>query len=320
MRAVGVRRFGGPEALRVFDIPEAHAGHGQVRVHVRAAAVNGGDRYLRDGSLGPTVMGPPHIPGFEAAGVVDEIGEGTTTDLRVGDRVMAVAVPTGPNGGAYVQYLALPHQWVARAPAGSTHAEASTLPMNGLIARHALDLLALPTGRTIAVTGSTEAVGGFVIQMAKAADGLTVIADAWPEDVALVRSLGADIVVPRGTEFAQHVLRIMPEGVDGVVDAANLGPAAVARAVREGGGISLLPHENPQNLDPAELGPHSVHIRTVTLSKVLGDRSRLDRLRHQAEAGELTLRVADTLPASQATEVHHLMEAGDVRGRLVLEF
>ncbi|MDX3771796.1 NADP-dependent oxidoreductase [Streptomyces sp. NBC_01707] len=320
MKAVGVRRFGGPEALRVLDIPEPHAGPGQVRIRIRAASVNPGDRYLRNGSLGSTSAGPPYIPGMEAAGVVDEIGEGTVTDLCIGDRVMALTMPTDPSGGAYAQYLSLPEQWVARAPAGSTHAEASTLPMNGLTARQALDLLALPARRTVAVTGGAGVVGGYVIQMAKAADGLTVIADAWPEDEELVRSLGADIVIPRGDDFAQHVLRNTPEGVDGVVDAASMGSAAVARAVRDGGGISLLVHEDLYSISPAKLRRRSLNIHTVLVSKHLGDRSRLDRLRLQAEAGDLTLRVARTLPAAQATEAHRLLEAGGVRGRLVLEF
>ncbi|MFI8004707.1 alcohol dehydrogenase catalytic domain-containing protein [Streptomyces sp. NPDC086010] len=194
MKAVGVRRFGGPEALQVFDVPESHAGPGQVRIRVRAASANPVDRCLRDSSLGSPGTEPPFIPGVEAAGVVDEIGSDTVTDLRIGDRVMALAVPTKPGGGAYAQYLSVPEQWVARATAGGTHAQASTLPMNGLIARQALDLLALPTRRTIAVNGGAEVVGGYVIQMAKAADGITVIADTWPEDMELVRSLDATLV------------------------------------------------------------------------------------------------------------------------------
>lgn len=104
MKTVGVSRFGGPEALRVFEVPEPHAGPGQVRVRVHAATVNPGDRYLRIGALGATSPVPPYVPGMEAAGVLDEIGSGTVTDLRPGDRVMAVAMPNGPEGGAYAQF------------------------------------------------------------------------------------------------------------------------------------------------------------------------------------------------------------------------
>ncbi|MFE9628526.1 NADP-dependent oxidoreductase [Streptomyces sp. NPDC006527] len=319
MKTVGVSEFGGPEALRVFEVPEPHAGPGQVRIRVHAATVNPGDRYMRNGALGRTSSAPPYVPGMEAAGVVDEIGSGTDTDLRLGDRVMAMADPTGPLGGAYAEYVVLPAEQVARAPQGATHAEAATLPMNGLTARLAVDLAGLSPGQTLAVTGAPGAVGGYVTQMAKA-DGLTVVADAAPADEVLVRSFGADIVVGRGTDVAQQVLRAVPEGVAGVIDAAVVGSAVMAPAVHDGGVIVTVLGEGNRALSPDEIRRRSLRMRMAFVPDYLGDRSRLDRLREQAESGELTLRVARTFPAEQAAEAHRLMEAGGVRGRLVLEF
>src|SRR5512132_2209496 len=102
MRAVGVVEFGGPEVLRVVDVPERHAGPGEVRLRVRAATVNPTDTYVRNGdradaqrAVGP----PPYIPGMDVAGVVDEVGEGVTTGLSVGDRAMAIVLPAGSHGG-----------------------------------------------------------------------------------------------------------------------------------------------------------------------------------------------------------------------------
>ncbi|GGT45180.1 NADP-dependent oxidoreductase [Streptomyces chromofuscus] len=319
MKTVGVVEFGGPEALRVFEVPEPHAGRGQVRIRVHAATVNPGDRYVRNGALGPTSPAPPYVPGMEAAGVLDEIGSGTATDLRLGDRVMAMADPTSPLGGAYAQYVVLPAEQVARAPQGTTHAEAATLPMNGLTARLALDLAGLSPGQTLAITGAPGAVGGYVAQMAKA-DGLTVVADAAPVDEELVRSFGANIVVGRGTGVAQHVLRAVPEGVAGVIDAAVIGSAVMAPAVHDGGVIVTVLGEGSRALSPDEIRRRSLRMRMAFVPDYLGDRSRLDRLREQAESGELTLRVARTFPAEQAAEAHRLMEAGGVRGRIVLKF
>ncbi|MFF0401279.1 NADP-dependent oxidoreductase [Streptomyces sp. NPDC005248] len=319
MKTIGVTRFGGPEALRVFEVPEPHAGPGQVRVRVHAASVNPGDRYLRNGSLGLASLVPPYVPGMEAAGVLDEIGAGTVTDLRIGDRVMAMTMPTEPGGGAYAQYLALPAQRVTRAPEGTTHAEAATLPMNGLTARRALDLLGLSAGQSVAVTGGAGMVGGLVIQMARA-EGITVVADALPADEELVRSLGADLVVLRGPGVARRILDAVPEGVDGLVDTAVIGSSAVAGAVHDGGVIVTLLGEGPRALHPAELRRRSLRTYIVFVPDYLDDRARLDRLRSQAEAGELTLRIARVLPAEQAAEAHRLLEAGGIRGRLVLEF
>ncbi|MEU1539251.1 NADP-dependent oxidoreductase [Actinacidiphila glaucinigra] len=319
MKTVGVSQFGGPEALRVFEVPEPHAGPGQVRIRVHAATVNPGDRYLRNGALGPTSPAPPYVPGMEAAGVLDEIGTGTETDLRLGDRVMAMADPTSALGGAYAQYVVLPAAQVARAPQGTTHAEAATLPMNGLTARLAVDLTGLSRGQTLAVTGAAGAVGGYVTQMAKA-DGLTVVADASQADEELVRSFGADIVVARGADVAQHILRAVPGGVAGLIDAAVIGSAVVAPAVHDGGVIVTVLGEGSRAVSPEEMRRRSLRMHMAFVPDYLGDRSRLDDLRELTETGRLTLRVAGTFPPERAAEAHRLMEAGGVRGRLVLEF
>ena len=198
MRAVGLMIHGGPEVLGIVDVPEVQAGPGQVRLRVHAAAVNPTDTMARNGSRAEQqkVDPPPYVPGMDAAGVVDHVGEGVTTGVKVGDAVMAMVVPQGSHG-AYREQIALDQRAVVAAPKGTSHAEACTLPMNGLTAQQSLDRLALKPGQVLAVTGSAGAYGGYVIQLAKA-EGLTVIADAADSDRELVASFGADIIVPRG--------------------------------------------------------------------------------------------------------------------------
>jgi NADPH2:quinone reductase len=312
MRAVGVNRFGGPEALEVVELPEPHAGPGQLRIRVHAAAVNPTDTYVRNGDRAKAQQKdpPPYVPGMDAAGVLDEIGEGVDTDLRVGDPVMAIVLPDGSHG-AYSEYVAVPAGSVARAPAGASHAEACTLPMNGLTARLSLDELALSSGGTILVSGAAGAYGGYVVQLAKA-DGLRVIADAAPADEALVAELGADVVLPRGDDLADRVRELHPDGVDGVADGAVLNELLVP-AVRDGGGFASVRgwKGEPQR----DIRFHATFVR-----RYLTEQARLDRLREQAERGEVTLRVARTFPAAQAGEAHRLLEGGGIRGRLVVEF
>src|SRR6266851_9295007 len=100
MRAVGVMVHGGPETLKVVDIPEAHAGPGQVRIRVHAAAVNPTDMFARNGAFAERqkVDPPPYVPGMDAAGLVDEVGDGVTTGVQVGDAVMAIVMPKGSHG------------------------------------------------------------------------------------------------------------------------------------------------------------------------------------------------------------------------------
>ncbi len=314
MRAVGITEFGGPEVLRLVELPDPEPGPGEVRIRVRAAAVNPTDTVLRSGGRAERLkdVTPPHVPGMDAAGELEQIGQGARTDLRVGDRVMAIVVPLGQRG-AYAERVVVPADSVARSPAGATDAEAATLPMNGLTARLALDELALAPGHTLAVTGAVGAVGGYVVQLAKA-EGLRVIADAAPHDGVLVGALGADVVVPRGDRFADSVRQHVPGGADGLVDGALLNQLAVP-AVADGGRIVTLRGYEGTGASTRGITFFPVFVRTYAR-----EQAKLDRLRELAEDGTLTLRVARILPAAEAAEAHRLLEAGGVRGRIVLEF
>ncbi len=312
MRAVGVINHGGPEALEIVDIPERHAGPGEVRLRVYAATVNPTDTYQRNGAFAPVqakVGPPPYVPGMDAAGVIDEVGEGVT-HLAVGDRAMAIVQPKGSRGG-YSSSLVLPAGSVTAAPAGTSHAEASTLPMNALTARLSLDKLALTPGQTLAVTGAAGCYGGYVVQLAKA-DGLRVIADASEADRALVKELGADIVLERGSGFADRVREQYPDGVDALADGAITGDANFG-AVRDAGAIAVV--RGSQGEPGRGITVHEIWVRDYLTAW-----EKLDRLRQQVDSGELTLRVAGIYPAEQAAEAHRRLEAGGTRGRLVLEF
>jgi NADPH2:quinone reductase len=321
MKAVVVTEYGGPDVLRLVDVPRPEAGPGQIRIRVHAATVNPADTVLRAGELAHVLeagpLQPPHIPGMEAAGVVDQIGPGARTDLSVGDRVMAIVSPVEATGGAYAEHLVVAPDQVTRAPAGTTHAEAATLPMNGLTARLALDMLELGEGETIAVTGAAGAVGGYAVQLAKA-DGLYVIADAAERDQELVEELGADVVVTRGPDVGRHIRQFWPEGVAAVIDGSLQG-VDVVPAIRDGGQLASVRSWLLQGV--SGLGEErGIKVRAVHVGEYTHARDRLDGLRRLAEEGRLTLRVARTYPAAQAAQAHRDLEAGGVRGRLVLIF
>jgi NADPH2:quinone reductase len=313
MRVVGVTQFGGPEALRALEVPEPTPGPGEVRIRVHAAAVNPTDTLFRSGATSDRFGGRPgpYVPGMDAAGVLDAIGPDTTTSLKVGDQVIAVVLPYGLLGGAYAELIVVPAESVVRAPAGADHPKAATILMNALTARLALDDLAIPAGGTVAVTGAAGAFGGFAVQLAKA-DGLVVFADAAPDDASLVSALGADEVIRRGDDVATRIRELAPGGVDGVIDGALL-HEKVLPAVRDGGGFAVV-----RGWDgPSE---RNITIHPIWVRRAVTDTKRLATLRDQAEAGVITMRVADVLPADLAAEAHRRLEAGGVRGRLVLDF
>jgi NADPH2:quinone reductase len=183
--------------------------------------------------------------------------------------------------------------------------------MNGLTVRLALDMLALAPGATLAITGCAGAVGGYAIELAKR-EGLTVVADAAPADEALVLGFGADVVVPRGDATAGAVREAFAGGVDAVIDAALLGPA-VLPALRDGAQFAAVrPFAGESERD--------IDIKLVLVGNYADNQPALRELSRQAGAGELTMRVADTFPPERAAEAHRRLEAGGVRGRLVITF
>jgi NADPH:quinone reductase len=183
--------------------------------------------------------------------------------------------------------------------------------MNGLTVRRALDLLALDPGQVLGVTGSAGAVGGYAIELGKLA-GLRVLADAAAKDEELVRALGADVVVPRGEGAAPAMRQVCPQGVDAVLDCGLAGPA-ILPAIRDGGALAALrPFAGETERDI------SVHL--VLGGDYATNQAALVELSRLAGEGKLTLRVAGTFPLEQASEAHRLLEAGGVRGRLVIVF
>ena len=303
MRAIVVRRFGGPEVLEPVEVPVPEPGPGQVRIRVAAAAVNPVDVATRAGILTEAGVIPPREVlglGWDVAGEVDA-GSGfgwATAVIGLRDRI---ATPLG----AYAEQIVLDASAVAPAPAGVSPAEAATLPLNALTAAQALDLV--ETTGTVLVTGAAGAVGGYAVALAHARK-LRVVAVASEADEALVRGFGADEFVPRGPALGDRVRALVPGGADAVLDTALLGLDALD-AVRGGGEFVAFA------AGAAPIPLRGVRVRSVWIR---ADGTRLAELARLASAGVLPLRVADVLPLSAAATAHERLAAGGLRGRLVL--
>ncbi len=309
MRAVGIAEPGGPEVLSVIDRPVRAPGPGEIRIAVAAAAVNPTDIGLRN--MGAADLPAPWTPGMDAAGSVESVGEGVDR-LAVGDEVMAVVSPRRPEGGAQAELLVVPAASAVHIPDGATVQQAATLPMNGLTAKLGLELLGLEAGQTLAVTGGAGQLASYAIPLGKAL-GLRVIADAKPEDEELVRSFGADIVVPRGDGFVDAVREAAPDGADGLYDTALLHEKVFA-AIRDGGSMVVVRGWKP---DVTERG---IQVKQVAVATVLERTDWLEELRRLASEGRLQLRVAAEYPPEQAAEAQRAMDAGGLRGRAVIVF
>jgi NADPH:quinone reductase len=309
MRAVYITTPGGPEVLEVGDREVPGVNAGEVRIAVKAAAVNPTDIALRERGIDD--LAAPWVPGMDAAGVVESVGEGVQ-HVAVGDEVMAAVDPRRPEGGAQAELVVVPAASVVSIPSGATLQQAATLPMNGLTAKLGLQQLGLEGGQTLAVSGGAGLLASYVIALAKA-DGLHVVADAKPDDTELVRSFGADEIIPRSDQFDYQVRQVSEDGVDAVFDTALLGRATFP-ALRDRGGLVVVRGWDGSATERG-IKVHPVFVRTV-----LDRTDWLRELRALAGAGTLALRVACEYPPEQIAEAHRAMDAGGLRGRAVIVF
>ncbi len=179
MKAVRFNQFGGPEVLEIVDLPDPHPGPGQVRIAVRAAGVNPSDWKKRKGLMDGEL---PQTLGHEAAGVVDELGEGVA-DVAVGDRVFGFS----GEGAAQAELAVL--SYYAPIPPSLDFPGAAALPAAIETATRALDQLGVGSGSTLLVNGASGSVGSAAVQLAVVRGG-RVIGSASPANHEYLRSLG----------------------------------------------------------------------------------------------------------------------------------
>jgi NADPH2:quinone reductase len=291
--------LGGPEVLRVTELPEPEAGPGQVVVRIRAVCVHPADIASTTGEIPRGPVPPPFSPGWDIAGEVVSVGP-ETADFLVGDRVVGM-IPwylTRGTPGGYAEFVAADAGWLVPLPDGLDFVSAATVPLNAQTAHQGLALVSLamlPAGSSILVTGASGGVGGFATQLA-AQGGYRVLAQASDGDEQWVRGLGAHEVVSRSADVAA------------VFDAVPVGEAAAAAVEDRGVVVATRP-------TPALVPARGVR---QELQLIRLDRALLADLVEQVAAGRLRTRVAETMPLTEAADAHRRVSAGGLRGKLVL--
>ncbi|WP_417207694.1 NADP-dependent oxidoreductase [Antarctobacter sp.] len=313
MFAVTFEAFGGPEQLAVTERPIPDPAAGEVVVRIIAAAVNPTDLLMLGGAQAKmmTHLTPPYVAGMEFSGNVHAVGE--TVDIAPGTRVMGVVNPRRPEGGAHAAYIVVPAASVVAIDMSVDALAAATVPMNALTSVLALDMLALAPGKTLLVTGGAGMLGGSAIQLAKAR-GLRVIANVRDDKAALVRDLGADLVVPRDDGMAAAVRAACPEGVDGLIDGALIGNE-VSGLVRDGGGAVALRSSHP-------IGDDRLTCHVVSVAKGFEREDILRDLSCLLGQGRFRPRLAQggAISFRDAAKAYRLTQNGGLDGRAVLVF
>lgn len=214
MKAVVISRFGGPEVLTVVDRPLPEPSRGEVRVRVRATAINRADLLQRIGAYPAPADASPDIPGLEYAGEVDAVGP-EVKRLAVGDRVFGLV-----GGGAYAEAIVSHERAVAKIPGTLSFEEAAAIPEAFITAHDALVTQGgLTAGETVLVQAVGSGVGTAASQLAHVLGAFVIGTSRTADKLERVRTLGVDLgIVPEHGKFADQVKRHAPDGVQAILE------------------------------------------------------------------------------------------------------
>ncbi|MCU7820906.1 NADP-dependent oxidoreductase [Kitasatospora sp. DSM 101779] len=297
-QAITFSEYGAPEVLRLSEVDPPEPGPGQVRIRVRAASVNPFDLKVRSGLMAAVAPAAfPVVPGLDAAGVVDAVGE--NAGAAVGDEVLGSTA-----GGSYAEYALLDRP-VAKPPALSWEAAASLVTV-GRTAHRVLEELGVREGQTLLVHGAGGSVGIIAAQLA-AARGITVVGTAGEHDIARVTALGAT-AVRYGDGWVERVRAAAPQGVDAVLDASGAGVLADSVAM-------VGDADHVLTIADMAAAQHGVRFSAGTSGQ--GEES-VPELAHLAAQGKLTVPIWRTYPLAEAARAHADLEAHRNHGKAVL--
>lgn len=328
MRAIRVHEHGGPEVLRLDEVPVPEPGPGEVLVRVHAIGVNPPDWYLRDGlkNLPPETRPAfdlPVIPGTDVSGVVQAVAA-DVQGFSVGDEVFGLLRFPSFDGSAYAEYVAAPAADLALKPAGVDHVRAAGTPMAGLTAWQFLIELghdhpspfqearhrptALGPGTRVLVNGAAGGVGHFALQLAKW-KGAHVIAVASGAHEPFLRELGAD----ESIDYTRTRPEDAVQDVDLVLDTVG-GPDShrFLRTLKRGGALFPVFFGDFDEEETAKLGV------TVSGTQVRSNGTQLAELGRLLDKGVLRVATDSTFPLADARAAHERAARGHIRGKIVL--
>ncbi|MHB9878082.1 quinone oxidoreductase family protein [Pacificimonas sp. ICDLI1SI03] len=321
MKAMVLRAFGGPEVLELANIERPLAKPGNVVVEVAYAAVNPADWKSREGWLSQYFdYRFPFVVGFDAAGIVAEVGEGVE-GLAVGDRVVTASNQGMGERGSYAEFVHAAAERTVRLPDHVSLAEAATLPTAGMTAWEAVcDVGKTTAGSRIVINGGAGGTGGFAIQIAREA-GAHIATTCSTGNFDYVRSLGAERPIEYRDEDVIAAIRDWsPDGVDVVVDTVGQGTFVNILPIMKRGGIiapigTLITDE--EGIDPAAAEAAGVSV-VPTISNFANQPRQLRLLVEALAGGSIRAPETTILPLAEAAEAHRRVQAGHVRGKLLL--
>jgi NADPH2:quinone reductase len=319
MRAIQVAAVGGPEVLKLVDVPVPEPAAGQVLVKVEACGVNFIDTYLREGRY-PVPL--PFVPGQEAAGTVTALGAGVT-GFTVGDRVAF-------NGtrGTYAEFACAPAAELLHIPTGMSTEDAAAVLLQGLTAHYlAHDTYRIQPGDTVLIHAGAGGVGLLLTQMAKRLGARVLTTVSTDEKAALSRAAGADeVILYTQTSFLDEVKRLTDgKGLPVVYDSVGKTTFEDSlRCLRPRGVMALYGASSGAvpPMDPIRLMAGSLFLTRPTLKDYVATRAELERRAAEifgwVASGELKVRIGHRYPLAEAQQAHRDLEGRRTTGKVLL--
>jgi NADPH:quinone reductase-like Zn-dependent oxidoreductase len=305
MKAITISSYGGPDVLELTEQPDPLVGPDYVLVRVRAASVNPVDYKIREGYLqGAFPSHLPLIPGWDVAGVVEQVGP-AVTEYIPGDEVVGYVRKDTIEHGTYAELVAAHVRHLALRPTSVSFEQAAALPLAGLTAWQSVDLTSVGKGDTVLVHAAAGGVGSFAVQIA-VHRGARVLGTASERNHDYLRSLGAEPVT-YGEGLAERVRGLAPDGVDAVVDYIG------------GESLEMSPRvvKNPERI-VSVVDAATVKAVGGQYAFVRPDPRHLAELATLVDDGVLRIELARTFPLAQAADAQRLVEEGHVRGKVAI--
>ena len=305
-RAVIYEKFGGPDVLEVQDVPEPHAGPGEIRVRVAAVGLN---------PMDPAIAATPELAarfditvpsgfGYDFAGIVDEVGDGGS-DFAVDERVYGGVMERAAAEFVVVKAPPGPREAVFHTPEGLNDEVASTLSVAGAAASAAVAAIDLGPEDTVLIGGAAGGVGVFAVQLAQIA-GATVIGTASEATFPFLRDLGAEPVT-YGAGLADRVTVLAPDGITAAVDLFGTETVETALAL----GVA------PERISAIAAGPTPPGGARAAFSAG-AELGALPRIADAIVGGQITVPIAARFPIEQIQEAAALQADRHVHGKIVI--
>src|SRR5437879_1453694 len=307
MKAIVVHEYGGPEVLKVDDVPRQVPKENESLVKVIAAGVNPVDSAARSQKFAQFLnIKLPAIPGYDIAGVIEKTGA-TVTKLKAGDPVYAYIALD--KGGGYAEYALATEKETSPKPKSLSCVEAAAVPLVSLTAWQALvDTAKLSAGQAVLIHGGSGGVGTFAIQIAKAR-GAKVLATASTPNQDLLKQLGADVAI----DYTKQKFEDVAKDVDVVLDCVGKDTLQRSYGVVKKGGFIVTLVASP---DPVQLEKHGIHGSDLSVAPNSGELAEITKL---IEQKKIKVVVSNALPLNEAAKAQEQAATRHTRGKIVLK-